>query len=105
VVFLIKVQICQSDHPAYNAFSLFANGNKGIGVIQQRYDPRTKTTWWGPVDKDNTFYILHSPFFEEWWNDVSRPAANGLYHVVELRKVMWALHIKPSPKEPWETKF
>lgn len=105
MIFLVDVQICQSDHPAYNTFTLFTDGNRGIGVIQQRYDPRTKTTWWGSLSQDNIFNILNSPFFEEWWDDVARVGSSNSFHVTELRKVMWALRMKPLPKEPWETKF
>lgn len=102
---MVTFEIHASTHPAYNSFTLFTDGSKGIGVIQQRYDPRFKCTWWGPIDKDHAFYILHSPYFDEWWEDSARVASNGLYHVMEIRKVMWALHMKPLPKEPWETKF
>lgn len=38
------------EHPVYNSCTLFLIGDKGIAVIQQRFDARTKTTWWSEVD-------------------------------------------------------
>lgn len=38
------------EHPVYNSCTLFLIGDKGLAVIQQRFDVRTKTTWWSEVD-------------------------------------------------------
>lgn len=43
-----KLYIC--DHPVYNACILFQIGDKGLAVIQQRFDLDTKNTWWSEVD-------------------------------------------------------
>lgn len=32
------------EHPVYNSCTLFLIGDKGLAVIQQRFDARTKTT-------------------------------------------------------------
>ena len=32
-------------------------------------------------------------------------ATDGLYPTVTIRQIMWALKIKPIPKERWETVF
>ena len=34
------------DHPVYNHCTLFLVGERGLAVIQQRYDPETKHTFW-----------------------------------------------------------
>ena len=43
-----KVYFC--DHPVYHCCTLFQIGEKGLAVIQQRFDEKTKSTWWGEVD-------------------------------------------------------
>lgn len=30
---------------------------------------------------------------------------DGLYPTVTIRQIMWALKMKPLPKQPWETVF
>ena len=102
---MIEVKIRQSNHPSYSAFTLFTDGSKGFGVIQQRYNPQFKCTWWGPIDQDLTYYILHSPFFDEFWDANARAVGAADNNVIEVRKVMWGLHMKPLKKELWETKF
>ena len=39
------------DHPVYNHCTLFLVGERGLAVIQQRYDPETKHTFWAEVDE------------------------------------------------------
>ena len=43
-----KRYIC--DHPVYDSCTLFEIGDKGLAVIQQRYDAETKSTFWTEVD-------------------------------------------------------
>lgn len=40
-----KVYRC--DHPVYRVSTLYIEGNKGLCVIQQRYNEETKVTYWG----------------------------------------------------------
>ena len=95
--------ICK--HPVYDKCTLFKIGNKGLAVIQQRFDPDTKKTWWGELDPwlSNDLY-LH-PKFEELFNERSGECTDGLYPTITIRQIMWALKIKPIPKERWETCF
>ena len=39
-----SVYIC--NHPVYSRCTLYKIGNKGLAVIQQRYNVRTKSTYW-----------------------------------------------------------
>lgn len=57
-----ETYIC--DHPVYNRCTLIKIGEKGIAIIQQRFDP-----------------------------------------TVTIRQIMWALRMKPLPKNRWETTF
>ena len=38
------------NHPVYNRCTLFQIGEKGLSVIQQRFDEKTKKTWWSDID-------------------------------------------------------
>lgn len=52
------------DHPVYNHCTLFLVGERGLAVIQQRYDPETKHTFWAEVDEWLTDPLyLHPPGF------------------------------------------
>lgn len=95
----------ECDHPVYNKCTLFKMDNKGIAVIQQRYNPTTKTTWWGEIDPwlNNPVY-LH-PNFMDYFENRASESIDGLYPTVTIRQLMWALKMKPIPRERWETCF
>ena len=38
------------DHPVYTSYTLYKNEGKGLDVIQQRYNPITKSTTWKAID-------------------------------------------------------
>ena len=93
------------DHPVYNNCTLFEINDKGLVVIQQRFNKDNKTTYWGEIDPWLTDLLyLHSKF-KEYFEERSGPCGNGLYPTVTIRQIMWALKIKPIPKERWETCF
>ena len=95
--------ICE--HPVYNTCTLFEKGNMGLAVIQQRFDPTTKSTWWSQLDPwlANDLY-LH-PSFWIFFNKRAGPSIEGLYPTVTARQIMWGLKMKPMKKERWETVF
>lgn len=93
------------NHPVYDKCTLFKIGDKGLAIIQQRCDLKTKKTWWGEIDPWLTDSIyLHSKF-KEFFDERSGESDDGLYPTVTIRQIMWALKIKPIPKERWETCF
>lgn len=93
------------NHPVYDTCTLFKMGNKGLAIIQQRYDKVTKRTWWGDIDPWLTDVIyLHSDF-KKYFDERSGTCKDGLYPTVTIRQIMWALKIKPIQKERWETTF
>jgi hypothetical protein len=47
---------------------------------------------------------LH-PGFKDFFNERAGEAKDGLYPTVSIRQIMWALKIKPIPRERWETCF
>ena len=73
--------------------------------IQQRFDEKTKSTWWGDVDPWITDDLYLHPRFKEYFDTHSGMATDGLYPTVTLRQIMWALKMKPIKRERWETVF
>ena len=98
-----QTYIC--DHPVYKQCTLFKIRNKGLAVIQQRYDEQTKKTWWGSIDPWLIDDLYLHPNFKKFFDDRSDKDTNGLYPTVTIRQIMWALKMKPIQKERWETVF
>ena len=95
----------ECDHPVYSKCTLFKEENRGIAVIQQRYNKSQKSTWWGEIDPWLTDTIYLSPGFKELLEARACEAIDGLYPTIAIRQLMWALKMKPLPKERWETCF
>ena len=94
------------NHPLFGAYTLHKEGRVGIGVIQQHFNPTFKYSWWGPVNVRLANDIFESEKFPEWFNqNAKEPDLNGLYPVIEVRKLMYALGMKPLKKERWEISF
>ena len=98
-----KIHIC--NHPVYDSCTLFQIENKGLAIIQQRFDPVNKTTWWSAVDPCLTDDIYLHPKFKEYFDSRAGNCSNGLYPTVTIRQIMWALKMKPIKRERWETVF
>ena len=80
-------------------------GDSGLAVIQQRYDPETKSTYWGTIDPWLTDDIYLHPNFKEYFDERAGDCTNDIYPTVTIRQLMWSLKMKPLPKERWETCF
>lgn len=93
------------DHPVYHACTLFEMDSKGLAVIQQRCDVERKHTWWSQIDPWLTDVIYLHPKFIEFFEARSGECRDGLYPTVTVRQLMWALKLKPIPRERWETCF
>ncbi len=93
------------NHPVYDVCTLFLFEEKGLAVIQQRYDPETKTTFWTDVDAWLTDDLYLHPRFHDYFESKAKENTNGLYPTVTIRQIMWALKMKPLPKQLWETVF
>lgn len=97
--------VYECDHPVYHRCTLFKIGKRGLAVIQQRYEPSTKNTWWGEIDPWLTDPIYLHPKFMEYFEKRSGECVDGLYPTVSIRQIMWTLKMKPIPRERWETCF
>ena len=98
-----KRYIC--NHPVYDSCTLFQIADKGLAVIQQRYDSDTKSTFWTEVDAWLTDGLYLHPKFRDYFEGRATHDTDGLYPTVTIRQIMWALKMKPIPKQPWETVF
>lgn len=95
----------ECDHPVYNKCTLYLIDGRGLAVIQQRYDPETKTTKWGEIDPWLTDDLYLHKKFREYFDSRAGIRFEGLYPTVTIRQIMWSLKMKPIPKNRWETVF
>ena len=98
--------VYECDHPVYSKCTLYKIGERGLAVIQQHYDSKMKVTWWENIDPWLTDELYLHPNFKEFFEKrSSRADKNGFYPTVTVRQIMWALKMKPLPKQRWETVF
>lgn len=91
------------DHPFYNSCTLFKIEGRGLAVIQERFNEKTKARWWSAVDPWLASDIYFASGFPDFFDKNAAPAdENGLFPTVKVRKIMWELRLKPLKKEPWE---
>lgn len=93
------------NHPVYDTCTLYLIGTKGLAVIQQRYNPKTKSTRWTEIDPWLVDDLYLHPKFKEFFDTRSGEGTDSLYPTVTIRQIMWALKMKPIPRERWETCF
>lgn len=92
-------------HPIYDRCTLYRIGDRGLAVIQQRFDIRTKQTRWTEIDAELTDAIYLNRGFRRYFEEHAGTVRDGLWPTVTVRQIMWALRMKPLPKERWETVF
>lgn len=95
----------ECNHPVYNKCTLFKINGEGLAVIQQRFNPETKITYWSEIDPWLTDELYLHPSFRKLFTERASKPTDGLYPTVTIRQIMWALKIKPIPRERWETYF
>lgn len=98
-----EIYIC--NHPVYDRCTLLKIGDRGLAIIQQRFNLENKSTYWGEIDDWLTDKLYLHPNFKAYFDKRSGYCTDGLYPTVTIRQIMWALKMKPLPKERWETVF
>ena len=93
------------DHPVYTECTLFKINDKGLAVIQHRYNSNDKTTSWGRIDPQLVDELYLHEKFETFFYERAGESTNMLYPTVTIRQIVWGLKMKPLPKERWETCF
>lgn len=98
-------EVYQCDHPLYSFCTLYLHNEKGLAVVQERYDARNKHRWYGPVDPwlANDIYLADG--FRDYFLKHAGECKDGLYPSISVRKLMWALRMKPLKKAIWEEKW
>lgn len=103
--FSLYGQTVESNHPVYSKCTLFEIDKRYLAVIQQRYNPENKSTWWGEIDPWLTDELYLHPGFKKFFDERAGEIKDGLYPTVTIRQIMWALKMKPIKRERWETCF
>ena len=98
-----RTHICE--HPVYDRCTLFEIDDKGLAIIQQRFDSKSKATRWGELDPWLTDDIYLHPGFKPFFDERAGKCTDEIYPTVTVRQIMWALKMKPLPRERWETCF
>lgn len=78
-----EIYIC--DHPIYNRCTLYKIGNKGLSIVQQRFDPINKTTKWTEIDPWLTDILYLNENFISFFKNRAGNCINGLYPTVTIR--------------------
>lgn len=99
-----RIYIC--NHPYYSRCTLYDEGDVGVAVIQQRFDNKSKHTWWSDIDPWLANDIYTNLLFPKFFADNARPKdIDGLYPTFCVRPLMRALGMPPLRKQIWETRF
>ena len=86
------------DHPVYLRGTLYFEDGKGLIVTQLRFDI-LKTFYWDALEAGLANDIYLNKNFSSFF---SQNATEKDYPIFQVRKIMWALRMKPLPKEDWE---
>ena len=85
------------NHPVYKIGTLFIQNGSGLVIVQKRFT--AKYAYWDAIDPWLANDIYLHPAFQEYFRKNSR---SENFQIIPIRKVMWALRMKPLPKEYWE---
>lgn len=95
-------EVVDPKHPIYKRGTLYFEHNRGLIVTQKHFNSDTKECFWSNVDDWIANDIYTCARFPEFFQ---MHATESEYPIFELRKIMWALRMKPLKKETWETYF
>lgn len=98
-------KIYNCDHPLYSKCTLYCIRNKGLAVVQQRFNSDNKSTYWSNIDPWLTDNIYLNPRFKEMFDIYAGEPNRGLYPTISVRQIMWLLRMKPLKRKRWETYF
>lgn len=66
------------NHPLYNICTLYLINGKGLAVIQQRFDHKTKHTCWTDIDSWLANDIYLNPRFLEYFKEKAETPNNNV---------------------------
>lgn len=88
------------DHPVYKLGTLFEIDGRGLIFTQMRF--QCKYAYWDSIDYWLANDIYLHPGFKCYFD---AHATEKPYPIIEVRSAMWAMRMKPLPKEEWEKYF
>lgn len=95
--------VYRCDHSLYSECTLFKLDDRGLEIIQKRYNASLKIFWYGPIDTWLADEIFTNVNFQEYFDKHAKNCKDGLYPTVTVRRIMWALKMKPLKKTWWES--
>ena len=98
-------EVYRCNHPLYSTCTLFRDSDFGLAIIQQRFNPKMKISWWDAIDPWLANDIFEDKGFNDYFIHHAGAEEDGLYPTIEVRKVMYALGMKPMKRKFWETSF
>lgn len=96
-------EIYSCNHPLYDRCTLYREKQKGLAVVQQRFEERTKSTYWTEIDPWLTDTLYLTKGFMDYFESMAAEPEHGLYPTVTVRQIMWKLRLKPLKRQRWET--
>lgn len=94
-----------ANHPMFRRATLYFEDGIGLLVVQQYYNPITRKCWWDMVEQRLADDIFLHENFKEFFKKHAKPIKNGRFPIVQVRKMMWEMRMKPMQKEAWESWF
>lgn len=93
------------DHPYYRRCTLYEREGKGLLVVKKVFNPITKKAYWDAINPDLATDIYLNENFHAFFKEHAKPPEDGFYPIFDVRKLMWALRMKPLKREEWEKFF
>lgn len=95
----------ECNHPLYSQCTVIKKDEKGLAIVQMRYNAKLKIFWYGPIDSWLAEEIVNQAGFESYFAEHAEKPSDGLYPTVTSRQIMWALRMKPLKKSEWESQL
>ena len=90
-------------HQCYYLCTLYQKDNLGLAVVRPVFDETEKTIRFDALDDNLANDICNQPDFDEYFAEhADFQDESGCFPTVGVRKIMWALRMKPLKKEDWE---
>lgn len=67
--------------------------------MQKRYNRKLKIFWYGPIESWLADEVQGQDGFDAYFAKNAAKGTDGLYPTVEIRRLMWALKMKPLRKD------
>ena len=85
--------------------TLYYEKGNGLVVVRKYFDKASKRVYYGPLPKALANDIYEREGFQDEFTKLAGPRNAGGYPFVDVRKLMWALRMKPLKKDIWEYFF